>query len=439
MNILNEKQPRHLVLLCVIFCCFGIAGCRARQPEEANQPAGPEAYGSLPGLKSTPKLNLRDELARIVEDNGTPEQLSRKTVADEDNAAVALAELFPAGQVKVLLDESAAIFPAREFTFDPIRLQKAINFRVKYEPQRQRARQAMERPKCEFGIRFTQGFYADLTFVDVARLCARLEAFNAAESLADGAAPRAIDSFEAMMRLAAVLAREKHPVPRMEAAYLRTEAFGALQAIARSEKIGRPDIERLSQIIESQLAAWPNDADAWIGDRALGLHAFEMIRDGQLARLATDKEVERFRKENILAEMGDAAKRAADQDEFYYLQAMRGIIECCNEPFPDRTAEFDAIDADLRKKQDTAEYPLVAARLLLPGIRKGHEVQARDLANWRAWAFALALSLGRDADSFQSNPFTGGEYRKAADNGIVIVEGIGSGGADDARIVVPAQ
>ena len=63
-------------------------------------------------------------------------------------------------------------------------MEKAIRFRERYEAERQQCREALGRPKCSFGIEYQAGFATDLSRIDVARICARLEAFAAAESLA---------------------------------------------------------------------------------------------------------------------------------------------------------------------------------------------------------------------------------------------------------------
>jgi len=426
-----------ILILALIFLATCGGGCRHRPDADTSEPLSPEEYGSLPGLMATPNLQLRDELARIVEEGGTPEQLSRVATDDVENAAVVLRELFSRQQVKSLLEISGAIFPPREFTFDPIRLEKASNFRKKYEPERQQAGEALKRPQCAFGIRFTAGFCADLGFVDIVRLCGRLEAFQAAESLFEDNVAAAIESFSRMMRLASCLAAEKHPVPRLEAAQLRSEAFRVLQAIVQHEKMSRQNLEQLCDLVEEQLAAWPSDAGAWIGDRALGLCAYEMVRRGQLLPLLTDKESEQFHQEDSLAELSDAAQRSVDQDELYYLESMRTIIACCNQPFYARAAVFEGIDNDLRQRQDTAGYPLVAARLLLPEIRTGHESQARDRAHGQAWALALALATGRDAAAYQTNPLSGKNYPQIKQDGLVIVKGAGAAGGDDPPILVP--
>jgi hypothetical protein len=397
----------------------------------------PAEYGKLPGLKATGNLQLRDELARITDEGGTPEQLSRNDVPDDDNAATVLREVFPRQKVKSLWEASEKIYPPREFRFDPIRLQKAINFRTQHEAGRRKAQEALSRPKCAFGIRFDIGYYADATFGQPVRLCGRLEAFRAAESLADGNVTAALDSLERMLQLAARLAAEKHVVPRLDAARLRANAFDVLQGIVKHEKFSRKHLDRVAELVEDQWASWPSDAEAWIGDRALGMHAYEMVRRGDLLRLLTDNEIERFYNERSLGEMADAAKRVADADELFYLDAMRKIIESCGQPYFERGPVFDAIDADARDKQDTPEYPLVAVRLLLPDIRKGQAAQARDRANWQAWMLALALATERNPLPYRVNPLSGKPYQYSKLAQGVEVRGVGLSADDDSAIELP--
>ena len=70
--------------------------------------------------------------------------------------------------------------------------------------------------------------------------------------------------------MAACLAAEKHVVPRLDAVQLRTSAFDVLQCIVKHEKFSRKHLDRVAELVEEQWKAWPSDAAAWIGDRALG-------------------------------------------------------------------------------------------------------------------------------------------------------------------------
>lgn len=414
------------------FSAVAAGGCGGADAPDGPAEFDPQQYGALPGLRMTPHRKLQDELARIIEERGTPELLARREIAQGDNVAAGLADLFPPQQVVSILQASEEILSPKGFRFDPIRLQKAIDFRKKYEAQRLRARQALGRPQCDFGIPFMAGFLAELDFVEPVRICARLEAFRAAEALdSEHGLHRAVESLRYMLRLASCLGQEKHVTTRLEAAFLRTEAFAVLQAIVADEAIDRRELQRLEEMVRAHLEDWPEDAHAWIGDRALGLHAYEMVRDGRLLELLTQEEIEQFTEEGILEELTAACRRGVDHDELYYLEAMRRIIESCSQPYHARVPVFDAIQRELQERQNSPQYPVVAARLLLPDIRKGHAIQAQDRANWEAWALVLALATRRRTPAYAVNPLTGQKYVQKKVHEHVLVGNFGSGEEGD--------
>ncbi|MHC4180079.1 MAG: hypothetical protein ACYSWU_21455, partial [Planctomycetota bacterium] len=226
---------------------------------------------------------------------------------------------------------------------------------------------------------------------------------------------------------------------RLEAAFLRTEAFCVLQAIVRDEQITRSRLDQLYRRVEDQLATWPDDAGAWIGDRALGLHAYEMVRAGKLKDLLGAEEIQQFQKENVLDELLDAAVRNVNHDELYYLETMRKIIDSCSRPYHTRLPLFDSVASELQQKRNSPEFPVVAAWVLrLADVRKGHAIQAQDRANWEAWALALALATGRQMPAYQINPLTGQEYLCQKHDETVEVTNFGSGrDGDNPSIFVP--
>ena len=116
---------------------------------------------------------------------------------------------------------------------------------------------------------------------------------------------------------------------------------------------------------------------------------------------------------------------------------MRAIIDGCREPYYRRRAVFDEIDRQLAALEATDGYPLVAGKILLADVQKGHLVQARDRANWEGWSCALTAALGENVPD-RTNPLTGQPYRIERDDGRVVVRGIGSSSpGDDTPVVVP--
>jgi len=401
---------------------------------------GPDFYGKLPGLSATPDPELREEYTRIVEEGGTPEQLTLPPIPDEENLAAALRDLFPADKLEEILLETERIIPPVQlgFNYDPVRLHRAMVFWKQYQQAWQKAREAMSRPRCQFGIRFIDGDGADLSFIKTVWIVARLEMFYAADQLAKKQISEGIASLEMVLQLAHCLGAEKHFEPRGQAAFLRSEALLLLEAIVRRPEIERGHLEKLADLLETHLAQWPPDAAAWIGERALGMYAYELVRDGRLLNLASPEEIEAMGGQSIAAELAEVAKRTVNLDELYYLRTMRRIIDSCSEPYCKRAALFEEIRLDLHQKRNTSEFPLVAGYLLLPSIENGHRIQAKDRALCEAWAVALSLGAGRKAPPYQVNPLTGQPYKIFRPEGrIELVTGDPARPQDELRILVP--
>ena len=417
--------------------CLVAAGC-GKQQGPSSQEVGLDFYGRLPGLSATPDPELRAEYTRIVEEGGTPEQLTQAAIPDQENIAAGLRDLFPADKLDDILLETERIMPPAKlgFQFDPVRLHRAGVFWKQYQQAWQQARQALERPRCQFGIRFLDGDGADLSFIKVVWIVARLEMFYAAEQLQRKALAQAIDSLEVLLRWCHCLGGEKHFEPRAQAAFLRSEALLVLEAIVRRPEIQRSHLEKLFLLLQAHLDQWPPDAYAWIGERALGMHAYELVREGRLLQLAKPEELEAMG--GRAADLVEVAKQTVNQDELYYLRTMRRIVEACSEPYFRRAALFQEIRLDLQKKRNTSEFPLVAGCMLLPSIENGHRLQAKDRALCEAWAVALALGAGQPAPPYQINPLTGQPYKilRQADR-IELLTGDPSQPQDEFRILVP--
>ncbi len=413
---------RRLRWILVVPLLFGW-GCGGSRSDD--EPSSPADLATLPGLRAVADPWLRDELARIEEEGGTPEQLTHGEAAPEQNAADALDGLFSERRLGSLLRESERLFPEGEFRFQPIALEKAIDFRRRYDEQRLAAREALKRFRCDFSVRFTEGFSAKLDFIPVVRLLGRLEAFEAAEALADNEPARAVEALCAMLRLAACLDGTGHLDVRLSAALLRSEAFGVLQEIVHRCRTARGEIERLRQAVIEHLERWPDDADAWVGERALGLWSYELVRAGRALDLLAPGEAKQIAEEGGLDQFAAAAARNVDRDERFYLEAMGKVIEASQQSYFTRLDMLSAIREDLQDKRTTAEFPLVAGRLLLRDVWEAQEMQARDRANWEAWSVALSEATGRAAP-FEISPLSGKEYlvEKLADD--LVVSGFGT-------------
>jgi hypothetical protein len=420
---------------------IAVLGCARAQTGKQRDDARWARYGDLPGLSATAHAGLRDELARLESERATPALLAAdqdaSAPADDDNAAVVIRQLFAGGTAEWIDGQIAAALPpfGEELPYAVVAVSEAAPLRHRYQRQQVLARVALSRPACSFGVRHMEGLAADTTFVEAVRIGARLEAILAAELLAAGEIEDAAISVENMFRLIALAAREKHLVPRLAAADMRGEAIAVLAAVARHRDAGVSLHARLYALLVEQLAAWPADADAWIGDRALGLHTYELVRDGHFASLLTSDELAKLQSEGRLDALLEEIPQTVDADEHFYLAAMRQVIAACDRPFHLRVKLLDDIESQLAAKHGTSEFPTVAATILLPKMRRAHERLARDRALCEGWALALAMASGLEPPSFPANPVTGSPYVVRREEARVTVEHIGGAGETRAAVI----
>ena len=438
------------VILILVFCVS--PSCKKQPKAEFPEQLGIEDYGRLPGLKGTSLEKLRNELARVVEQKGTPEILdgiglvegdsldepsasARPQIPDDINTAAGLADAFGKKTFDSLQETIDKLYPSGPFQFNALQLRTVVGFLARHQDELLRARKALQRPKCDFGIRHVRGFANDVSFIDRVRLAGRLEAFSAAKSLFTDDNPReATNALGNMMQWARLLGEQRHATARLQAAMLRAEAMEVLQAIVLHPRCKEKDLSHLHEIVHENLAEWPDDADAWIGDRALGMHCYEIVRDGAIACLLTPEEINEFAAIGAIEELPAAAKAVADEDELFYLSAMRKIIESCRQPYFQRANVATEILAQAAAKKNAPDYPLVADRLLLPDINRGLRMQAEDRATVESWAVALEAALGRPA-GYTLNPLTGKKYRVSRnDKQVSVIEP--ENGEEKSRVAV---
>ena len=98
-------------------------------------------------------------------------------------------------------------------------------------------------------------------------------------------------------------------------------------------------------MLEQQITQWSDDCMAWIGDRALGIHAYEMVRDGNLMSILTKQEIDELEVKGDLRAFDKAVLASIDDDECFYLSAMRQVIDASQKPYYQRLPTFEQINA----------------------------------------------------------------------------------------------
>ena len=382
---------------------------------------------SLPYLQETHHPELRAELARLEAERTTPRLLDASQPGQgttEDRAQRLLEELnqiCPMQDLRLTVQRVERIYPADEFRFGPVNLENAREINRLYGAQLDLYRKVFHRDDFQFSVSLSNGLLANLDVLDHAMFAHRLEALSAADLLAAGEPGAALLTVRNMLLIDKQLAAVPNVSARRAAARLRGEAFAVAAALVQHPRWSQALCGELRQTLEAQLLDWTADRVAWVGDRALGLHAYELVRDGQLMNILTAEEIAKLQGERNLDTFDQAVRLSLDDDEWFYLSTMRRVIASCSKSYYKRSAVFDETKRELDRLLDTPRYPLFAANVLLPNLEAVHREQAIDRARCEAWVIALRAVAGLTVDSQVPNPVTGETYNVTRDADTVIV------------------
>lgn len=428
-------RVRYLGLLLVAMF-VSIAGCHRAQPGSKAPPPDFRRFAELPGLTKSPDSGLQNELARLKSEEATPAQLAAQDRFLTHEELTALLEDLPLQRVGSLQDDIEKIYPSGPFVFSTAAAIRAQSLLKNEEKLIGAAIGKVAYPEFVFPVDHAQGLLADFTLIDVAALAHRGLALQATGAIDGGDLDKATSLAVQMLTLDHALARTKHVIPRIKAVTLRLEALRVLEAIVQHTEATPQLHARLRDLLALHLQEWPPDADAWTGDRAQGLHTYEMIRHGLVLSILTDKELEELSEEAGITATAKAIAQDVDVDEAFYLETMRDVIAACDKPYHQRRKLLKNIELNLQDRRADPKFPLIAGRVLLVDLDTGHLRQAKDRAACEGWLMALSLALGDDVPPFTHNPETGKAYEWEREGTRILVRNARAGEADEA-IVVP--
>lgn len=413
---------RQITLLVSLLCL----GCGSDPSQPTILTAEQAAHAELPLLSKSPHQGLQAELSLVIQQCATPGLLSRQSGADQNaprarlasrtkvakqqaTIAGALNQAFPPISRPLVRGQIDEVYAGGPLSLSPIQLERGRDLLRKHAEAIDRFRRALAGDQS-FGLPLERGILVNLEFLEPLEVGCHLEAIAAADALAENLPARAIPHLQVMLHAAQKLSLEMNITTRLAAANLRADALFVLRAVAAHTRVTRDIHIELLRLLETHAADWPHDAQAWIGDRAAGLLIYELVRDGQYLSLLPADEVKRLEEQKIVNVTGRAVMRNIDADQLFYLRATRQMIDACNRPYFERTALLKQLRRDLTETEQTADYPLVAATLLLDDFETAHRRQAEDLARFRACQLALTAALDQPTDLLEQNPLTGRPY-----------------------------
>jgi hypothetical protein len=424
-------------LIAMTLVAAALVGCQRGTPHPATA-QGRLALAELPALRSSPNRQLASELALVEQDGGLPLQIAPAadghSRSSRTPASEALHLAFPPLSRQMIAAPLAEIYAGGKLALSPVQIERGRELVARHRSASEKFRAALPTEAGGFGSRLADGMLAELGFLEPLTIGCRLEAVAAAVALADKEPQRAMPHLATLLSTARILAEDPNVTTRVAAANLRTDALGVLSAIASHDAATPETHSRLLELLNQSTTDWPPDARAWRGDRAGGLLVYELVRDGRYLSLLSAEEIRQLDEQRTARAAAQAAARNIDDDEHYYLQVMRQLIDACQHPYCQRTTVLEKIRCELVAKEQSADYPLVAATLLLTDFETAHRLQAEDMSRCQGWLIALGAALGQPPPSVPINPLTGSPYTVERTPLSVTVSGV-LPGRDEACVV----
>lgn len=402
-----------------------LAGCGGA-PRAADRPVTTRQflarYAELQLTRATKNAFLRDELFRIEGEEGLPLQLA--AVSPAEPAQKALSAIVAAPQLSYLDRRLALLFPQGKFQIAQRHLPEIERLKSDYSALREElARLAKAPPTID--LHFDEGTLFTAPFLPCIDAALRLELLCAGADLHADAWPQVVKSFRCAWSGIAFLAAQPHLESRVLAAQRRADALRLLEAMLEAPQCQESDVRDFLSLLNQTLADWPSDDRIWRGERARALHFFEMIRDGQVLSLANEELQLAIDDHGGSVDFGRWLYKHVDEDQFFYLETMRRLIDACRSPFFERAPLLEELQSELRRLARSDRDPLLSRVMLLGDIEPAMQWQASDRMHCEVMQIALQRSLGEGEATQQSrrSPLTGRAYRVAALQRQIRVEG----------------
>ncbi len=366
-----------------------------------------EAAGELPGTRNSSHPELRAALRALETTDGLPSDLHVRSVTPGENGAVVLKQAIP-------FDENfASVSEQVETVFfdlldDPLPQwhRKAQQLVREHYETLAAADAASDMRSCNFSVDFERGYFNDTHFLDATAMACRLQLISAALATESGNLGDAIDEFVRAYRWCDRLGEVPMLEAQLQAASLRGNAAIVLSLIATDQRATQADLKRLSVAMGHSLDTWPSERKMLVGERALAMHAYEMIRKGFIELVVTMDERKVLRQEKILEKLREADEAIIDDDEFQYLDYMAAVIAIADRPYHLRVSELRELDRQLAISNG-GRYAWLANRAFADGLTAAQAQLARSHGELIGWYVALCEASGDGLEAASVNPFNG--------------------------------
>ncbi len=410
--------------LAVVVLLLVFSGCQNSEVSVAEMVT---LAAKLEKTKQSLHTPLQDELRRLSADRALPEQIDGRRnvgVLNPESLAAKIGEILDDAQTERILKRLPDFFPNGRQSTSAITLESSAGFLKFYNNAHQAARRALDGPQSRFQWLAVDGWFADLQFTDRAMALCGLELIAGLDAASRDDAASCVAALSYAGRIIRLLAEEEHLVARMAAVDLREKWLHLVERFVRQPSVQRDDLTLVYELLMRQMAQWPVEETAWVTDRAIGLQTFELVRQGHYLSLLSKAESDELTAEGMHLIKARAVQRYIDEDQVFYLDIMRRLIDLQRFPYFERKKVLDSIEDQIAAAEQLEKYPQVAVEILLPNTLLGLKRIADDRARCEGWALALAKALDTTPPVYVTNPVSGYPYQVLGNETMVEVLGL---------------
>ena len=416
MDSYGRMILRFLVLVLVILL-FLIPACSKKSSVELDEESQLPPCAQLKLTRGTQHEKLNRELARIESESGLPTQIdSPRSSIDLDQAkgptrqsrkktTAAFVAVLTEQQRVWLMERIEGALPNTAVEVTPENLFAMERLVKSYQEPADELEKLLRRPNFGLYVSVENGTLADLTFIDVATSLSRYLCIRAMVALNYGKLDQALDSILLCSDLLEHLGKLPNTTARMTAANERAFLMRVVQRTANHHLADAATLQNLERLTQAIIQRWPNGKRAMIGERAVGLHTYELVRQGHLASFLTYKEIKKMTEDGTIKSLATYLDKHIDEDEYQYLRHMRLYIEACDLPFHQRKAKF--AEASEPENEGDDVYARFSNQFVVSDLIGMQYRLAQDLALCTAMHLTLRTAQGNSTESASVHPVSG--------------------------------
>lgn len=385
-----------------------------------------EVAATLEKTNLTHHEPLREELQRLAADQALPSQLDplHDRAASPGSLAGQIGKLLNTQQTERILERLGEFFPVNGQAPNALTIEKAAGFLKFYQQPQLAARKALDGPQDRFVWKTSDGWFIDTSYAERSQALCGLELIAGIDAVSRNDLPGALTALAYSGRIIRLLASDGHLISRLTAVELRQQWIQLIAITVRHPNLDREQLSQIYKLLLTHIGQWPAEDQVWITDRAIGLQTYELIRQGHYLTLLTAEEADALEADGMHIIKTRAVQRFIDQDETFYLETMRRIIDGTQMTYHQRTPLWESIDRSVVQAAQTEHYPQIAIEMLLPNLQDAQLRMANDRARVEAWTLALAHCVGNQPPQYRLNPATGQAYEILEDAQVVEIKGL---------------